>query len=77
MQGAVFVNYIKNFYDQLGRRNLLDGKPHVLVLDGHASHVSLEVTQLARSLNVYLVQLPSHMSHITQPLDVAGFGCFK
>ncbi|CAB1097629.1 unnamed protein product [Ectocarpus sp. CCAP 1310/34] len=30
-----------------------------------------------KSLNIHLVQLPSHMSHITQPLDVAGFGCFK
>ncbi|CAN0545844.1 unnamed protein product, partial [Ectocarpus sp. 12 AP-2014] len=77
MCGDVFIKYIKNFHEQLRRRNLLDGKPHVLVLDGHASHVSFEVIQLAKSLNIHLVQLPSHMSHVTQPLDVAGFGCFK
>ncbi|CAB1103498.1 unnamed protein product [Ectocarpus sp. CCAP 1310/34] len=77
MCGEVFIKYIKNFHKQLGDRNLLDGKPHVLVLDGHTSHVSLDVIKLVISLNIHLVQLPSHMSHITQPLDVAGFGCFK
>ncbi|CAB1110058.1 unnamed protein product [Ectocarpus sp. CCAP 1310/34] len=77
MCGDVFIKYIMDFHEQLRKRNLLDGKPHVLVLDGHASHVSLEVVELARSLNIHVVQLPSHMSHITQPLDVAGFGCFK
>ena len=29
------------------------------------------------SLNVELFQLPSHSSHMTKPLDVAAFGCFK
>ncbi|CAB1115050.1 unnamed protein product [Ectocarpus sp. CCAP 1310/34] len=77
MCGDVFIKFIKNFHEKLGRRDLLDGKPHVLVLDGHASHVSFEVIQLAKSLNIHLVQLPSHMSHVTLPLDVAGFGCFK
>ncbi|CAN0427610.1 unnamed protein product, partial [Hapterophycus canaliculatus] len=64
-------------HKQLGERNLLDGKPHVIVLDGHVLHVSLEVIKLAISLNIVLIQLPSHTSHITQPLDVAAFGCFK
>ncbi|CAB1099762.1 unnamed protein product [Ectocarpus sp. CCAP 1310/34] len=77
MCGDVFIKYIIDFHEQLRKRNLLDGKFHVLMLDGHASHVSLEIVELARSLNIHLVQLPSHMSHITQPLDVAGFGCFK
>lgn len=77
MQGPVFVEYLKDFHKQLGERGLLDGKPHVLVLDGHASHVSFDVIKLARTLNIVLFQLPSHTSHITQPLDVAAFGSFK
>ncbi|CAB1108082.1 unnamed protein product [Ectocarpus sp. CCAP 1310/34] len=28
-------------------------------------------------LDGHASHLPSHMSHVTQPLDVAGFGCFK
>ena len=56
---------------------VLDGKPHVLVLDGHASHVCYDVIKLAIELDIVLFQLPSHTSHITQPLDVAAFGSFK
>ncbi|CAB1115478.1 unnamed protein product [Ectocarpus sp. CCAP 1310/34] len=40
-----------------------ESRTHILVLDGHASHMSYE--------------LPSHTSHITQPLDVVAFGTFK
>ena len=76
MQGAVFVNYIiTDFYNFIVENGLADGKPHILVLD--ASHVNLDVIQLAMSLNIELFQLPSHSSHMTQPLDVAAFGCFK
>ncbi|CAB1096598.1 unnamed protein product [Ectocarpus sp. CCAP 1310/34] len=47
------------------------------MLDGHASHMSYEVIKLAMELNIILFQLPSHTSHITQPLDVVAFGTFK
>ncbi|CAN0191161.1 unnamed protein product, partial [Ascophyllum nodosum] len=77
MQGAVFVNYITDFHHFIVKNGLADGKPHILVLDGHASHVNLDVIQLAMTLNIELFQLPSHSSHMTQPLDVAAFGCFK
>ena len=56
---------------------LADGKPHILVLDGHAPHVNLDVIHLEMSVNIELFQLPSHSSHMTQPLNVAAFGCFK
>eukprot|EP00904_Undaria_pinnatifida_P002903 jgi/Undpi1/12613/HiC_scaffold_6.g02282.m1 len=77
MQGSVFIEYLKAFHNQLEERGLLDGKPHVLVLDGHASHVNFDVIKLAKTLNIVLFQLPSHTSLITQPLDVAAFGSFK
>ncbi|CAB1116662.1 unnamed protein product [Ectocarpus sp. CCAP 1310/34] len=77
MQGDVFIAYLKDFHEQLGDRGLLDGKPHTFLLDGHASHVSVEVIRLAMNLKIILFQLPSHTSHITQPLDVVAFGRFK
>lgn len=70
MQGAVFANFIKEFDNHIDAGDLKRGKPHILLLDGRASHMSLEVIQLARSLNIELFQLPSHSSHIIQPLDV-------
>ena len=77
MQGPAFINYIADFHNFIVENGLADGKLHILVLDGHVSHVDLDVIQLAMSRNIKLIHLPSHSSHITQPLDVATFGCFK
>ncbi|CAM9555966.1 unnamed protein product, partial [Sphacelaria rigidula] len=41
-------------------------KPHVLVFDGLASHLTFEVMKL----NIELLQLPSPPAHIMQPFDV-------
>ena len=46
-------------------------------MDGHSSHVSIEVIQLARDNGVHLLCLPSHTTHILQPLDVGVFKLFK
>ena len=42
---------------------------HILHLDGHMSHVSLAAILLCRENNIILICLPSHSSHIPQPLD--------
>ena len=39
--------------------------------------MSIEVTELARSNGVYLLCLPSHTTHILQPLDVGVFKSLK
>ncbi|CAN0128929.1 unnamed protein product, partial [Ectocarpus sp. 4 AP-2014] len=76
MQDNVFINYLKDFHKQLRDRGLDDGKPHVLSLDGHASHVSVEVNQAGhRSQHRHVPA--SRTSHITQPLDVVAFGFLK
>lgn len=54
-----------------------DGRPYLLLLDGHASHVSLRVRELAEAHNVFLFLLLPHSSHLCQPLDVAVFGPMK
>ena len=77
MQGALFVNYIADFHNFIVENGWADGKTHILVLDGHATHLNLDIIQLAMSLNIELFQLPSHSYQMTQPLDVAAFGCFK
>ena len=48
-----------------------------MILDGHKSHISLEVLQKARQHGLDMLSLPSHTSHAFQPLDVACFGPFK
>ena len=50
---------------------------HLLILDGHKSHVSLEVVEKARRKGLDMITLPSHTSHGLQPLDVSCFGPVK
>lgn len=72
-QDRVFTKYLKDFHQQLRERDLLDsGERHVLVLASR--FVSLEAIRLAMSLDIDLIQLPSHATH---PLDIAGFGSFE
>ena len=48
-----------------------------MVLDGHKSHITLDVLQKAKTCGLDMISLPSHTSHALQPLDVACFGPFK
>ena len=52
-------------------------RPVLLVLDGHGSHITIDVIEYARSNDIYLLCLPSHTSHILQPLDIGVFKSFK
>ena len=51
--------------------------PALLILDGHTSHLTLDVIDLARENNVILFCLPPHTTHLLQPLDVAVFKSLK
>ena len=73
----------KNFLDWFKKgflpavRHLLKTGPVVLFFDGHSSHLALNLLRVARSESVDLYTLPSHTSHILQPLDVAVYGPMK
>jgi hypothetical protein len=46
-------------------------------MDGHSSHVTIDVVEKAKAVGLHLLALPSHCSHAMQPLDVAIFKPFK
>jgi hypothetical protein len=50
---------------------------HLLILDGHGSHVTLEAIKQAKKFGLDMITFPSHTSHAFQPLDVACFKPFK
>ena len=52
-------------------------RPVILFIDGHKSHVTLEVVDLCRKHNIILFCLPPHTTHALQPLDVAVFKSLK
>lgn len=46
----------------------------LLILDGHGSHLTDRMIELAIKHNVHLFCLPPHTTHHLQPLDVGVFG---
>ena len=49
----------------------------VLLVDGHTTHIDLEISQFCKENGILLYCLLAHSSHITQPLDVGFFGALK
>ena len=51
--------------------------PKLLILDGHSSHLSIDVIRSARAYNIHVICLPPHSTHTLQPLDVSVFKPLK
>ena len=74
----LFSAWISHFVTSIRRHSVLSPEHrHLLILDGHNSHVTLEVAQQAKTIGLDLITLPSHTSHALQPLDVSVFKPFK
>jgi hypothetical protein len=43
---------------------------HLLILDGHGSHVTFEAIERTKEFGLDMITLPSHTSHALQPLDM-------
>jgi hypothetical protein len=50
---------------------------HLLFINGHGNHVTLEIIKQAEDFGLDMITLPSHTSHSLQPLDVFCFKPFK
>lgn len=53
------------------------GDKRLLIVDGHGSHTTDNFMFKCYENGIYLLFLPSHSSHVTQPLDVAVYGPLK
>ena len=53
------------------------GAYRLLILDGHESHHSTEFELFCKDHKIITLCMPSHSSHILQPLDVGCFGPLK
>ena len=49
------------------------GEYRLLILDGHASHITNEVIRFCLEVKIILLCLPPHTTHVLQPLDVGFF----
>ena len=62
----------KSFIPQAKARNT-SGKPILLLFDGHGSHITNNMIELAVKNKIELFCLPPHTTHKLQPLDVGVF----
>jgi hypothetical protein len=74
MEAPQFVDFFKSVVIPYCKK--YEG-PKLLIFDGHASHISLDVIRLAKDNNIHLLALPAHSSHVLQPLDYAVYGPVK
>lgn len=74
MTSENFVKYLQHFirYTRPSEDNKI-----LLLMDNHASHLTLEAVNLCRENFITLVGFPAHTSHRLQPLDVALYGPLK
>ena len=66
-------DWLENVFDAQ-TKHLFPGRCRLLIMDGHASHLSLEFVDYARANNIILLCLPAHATATLQPLDVGIFG---
>ena len=73
MRTELFLDWFQRcFVPHCGR-----ARPVILVLDNHVSHISLPLIECARHNQIVIVGLPSHTTHLLQPLDVHVNGPLK
>jgi len=78
MTDVLFKEWMMYFLQTLSEKyGLSPSNRHLLILNGHKSHVTLEVIKLTMSQGLDLLTLPSHASHALQLLDVTCFKPFK
>ncbi|XP_003240827.1 uncharacterized protein LOC100571979 [Acyrthosiphon pisum] len=74
MTATNFVNYLKHFSSHTRPSTQ---RPVLLLMDNHASHVTLEAITFCRENGIVMLGFPPHTSHRLQPLDVGFYGPLK
>ena len=74
---GIFYEYSLKWVQWLGHNDRLK-KKNLLLLDAHKSHVyNIAFVRLMVRNNIEVMAIPSHTSHILQPLDSTPFATFR
>ncbi|XP_061164987.1 uncharacterized protein LOC133173937 [Saccostrea echinata] len=65
------------WFEKIFLSNLSPQRPVLLIVDAHASHITLHLLEAAKTNDVEIFCLPPHTTHWTQPLDRSVFGPLK
>lgn len=66
------VDWLRRVFHEQTKHHYPD-RYRLLILDGHASHMSLDFVTFARDHKIVLLCFPAHATAILQPLDVGLF----
>lgn len=78
MTSYLFSAWIPHFIASVRRIGAISPENrHLLILDGHNNHVTLDVVREANVVRLDLLTLLAHTSHALQPLDVSVSKPFK
>lgn len=72
MNSELFCEWFMNPFAPFEKAEHGD-EPVIVFFDGHASHLSLPVSQFAKENKIHLICLPRNCTHLLQPLDVSLF----
>ena len=67
------VDWLKRCFEPATAK-YLHGDYQLLMVDGHASHISTEFIKFCNEKKITPLCLPPHTTHLLQPLDVSVFG---
>ncbi|KAJ8966813.1 hypothetical protein NQ314_003309 [Rhamnusium bicolor] len=76
MQSSVFFEYVANDFDKWLENNKIK-RPVILFIDGHKSHITLELSKICEEKKIVLYALPTNTTHMLQPADVSVFRPLK
>ena len=62
---------------ELFTRSYLWGEYRLLIIDGHASHMSTKFITFTQANKIICLYLSPHLAHLLQPLDVSVFSSLK
>jgi hypothetical protein len=72
---SAWINYF--ILDLKYYKDISPPSPHVLIMHGLNSHVTINIVQRAHILRLHLLTLSIHCSHDMQPFDIDVFKPFK
>ena len=75
MNQDLFIDWLKKFNEDVIAHHVT--KPVILFVDRAKVHISIPAAEYCMSNGIYLYTLYPHLTHITQPLDLALMGSMK
>ncbi|KAJ8911934.1 hypothetical protein NQ315_016275 [Exocentrus adspersus] len=76
IKSDTFYEYIANGLNSWIETNNIN-RPVLLLVDGHKSHLTLELSKFCHDNEIFLYALPPNTTHILQPADVSVFKPLK